>query len=408
MTEPSFKDPQIEVVFRPTRQNDLLSRLASAGFRPINATAPIETHTSVPLLIDLSTTEPNQLEDLGFAASADLNRPVVLLGELRKPLRPNAKQIHVTSLELISSLPARLDLRRRSLLRENERALRQKTEHTFGNPLYFEDKAKRTSSPKVLYLGPIGTRFLPLSKGLAARGVQVVASITAQTAQMHLDAETFRLLLIEGTQTPEDVAMLIQGRGDLPVFIIGSDALNVYDGCVDVDQDSETAYDFISDRAKSEPLKTQLDRVRLGATSHDPMTGLYSEAFLRAHLPRQMAACAQYETPLTLLHLRCRDSDLDSSDLVTLSNCFVANLRETDLLVRLNSSSFLAVLRDTSYAGAARLASRLIAVVENHADYGTRFAERLLWRAVERRGGFTPDSLIQSVLSGPYSKAIAA
>ncbi|MEL6567824.1 MAG: diguanylate cyclase [Pseudomonadota bacterium] len=404
----SFQDPQIEVVFNGNRHPELLTALAAAGFRPVVADAPIEFRTSVPILIDLASVSPAQLDQLGFSAAGELNRPVILFGALSHPIPPNSQHIHIAGLDQLASLPARLDLRRRSQLRENERQLRRETEQAFGNPLYFEGQAKDTSSPKVLYVGPIGTRFLPLSKGLAARGVQVFAAMTAQTARMHLDAEPFRLLLLDPSRSNSDIEQLVQGRGDLPVFIIGSGAEHGFDGCISLDEDGETAYEFIAQRAKSVPLRTQLPKVRLGATSHDPLTGLYSEAFLKAHLPRQMEACAQYETPLTLLNLRCRDGVLSSDEMLAVSRTIVANLRETDLLSRIDQTSFIAVLRDTPYAGAAQLASRLLQVIAQLEGVNSGLANRIVWRAVERRGSFTPEGLLQSAQSGPYSRSLAA
>ena len=408
MFQPSFQDPQIEVIFNGRRHDGLLSALAAAGFRPVIASVPIETRTSVPLLIDLSDATSIRLGEFGLSSGDEIDRPLILFGKLPGKVRVPGAWIHISSTDLIATLPARLDLRRRSLLRENERQLRQLSERSFGSPLYFETHEHKPSTHKVLFVGPVGARFLPLSKGLAERGVQVFAAMTMQTAKMHLDADTFRLLLIDPSRSPEEVANLVRGRGDMPVYVLGSRGGDVFDGCINMDGDSDTAYDFIAHRARSIPLRTRLDRVRLGATSHDPLTGLYSEAFLRAHLPRQMEACAQFETPLTLLHLRCRDSTLGSGELVTLSRAIVANLRETDLLVLLDQSSFLASLRDTSYAGAAQLAGRIISVIADLPGIDRTLSGRFLWRAVERRGCFTPEGLIKAAQNGPYSRTIAA
>jgi len=404
----AFKDPQIEVLSDSNRRDAILARLATAGFRPLLASPPIEQTTSVPLLVDLNAS--GLVDHLTGATLSGLtaDRPIVLLGALPKGALPAKNQVHISSLDMIATLSARLDLRRRSLLRENERDLREQTARSFGSPLYFEGRAEAASTPKVLYVGPIGARFLPLSKGLSSRGVEVVASITLQTAAMHIAAEQFRLLIVDQKEDASDVETLVKGQGDLPVYLVGQGADRIFDGTIDLDGDSETACDFIAERAKSVPLCTRLSRVRLGATSHDPLTGLYSEAFLRAHLPRQMEACAQFETPLTLLHLRCRDGEFSSSDLVHMASLYVSNLRETDLLARLNHSSFLAVLRDTPYAGAAKLGVRLTEVIGQDPKLGPNVAHRIVWRAVERRGSFTPEGLISSALQGPYTRTVAA
>lgn len=408
MNELSFQDPQIEVMVQAARKDEVLKRLALEGFRPIVARAPIDMRTSVPLLIDLASLgAPDELHGLGLSG-LDVHRPVILLGKVPAGTRPGPNQVNIASLDHLASLPARLDLRRRSLLRESERRLRQETEREFGNPLYFEAQAEAQATPCVLYIGPMGARFIPLSKGLASRGVEVVAAMTIQTALMHLQARQFRLLIVDPAYSCEDVESLVAGRGDLPVYVTGQDTHHGFDGCVDIDEDAETAYDFLADRARSLPLCTRLEKVRLGATSHDPLTGLYSEAFLRAHLPRQMDSCAQFETPLTLLHIRSREGVFDREDMVLLADETVSNLRETDLLARLDQTSFIAVLRDTPYAGAARLAQRLLDVISANPGLGSDFVKRLSWRAVERRGSFTPERLIQVARSGPYCRPIAA
>ena len=65
------------------------------------------------------------------------------------------------------------------------------------------------------------------------------------------------------------------------------------------------------------------------------------------------------------------------------------------------------MLRDTAYGGAVQLAGRLAALLAERAD--TRdLAERLSWRAVERRTSFTSDGLIAAALTGPFTRPLAA
>ncbi|MCI4644417.1 MAG: diguanylate cyclase, partial [Hyphomonadaceae bacterium] len=380
------------------------------------ASTKLDVETRIPLLVDLNSIimdppPPGLLPVLAYA-----ERPLVCLGTAPIDLSRRPDAIHLSRDEQIQALPPRLALLRRTLLRESERTLRAETARDFGNPVYTHSPADTSKTLRFLYIGSISPHLLAMTRGLKARGVELVSCMTLQTAENHLSHDSFRLVIVEGVlldALAERIQALSSRLPDTPFLVIGkTENGHILDGAVVPDMDLEMALDILLERARTEPLSTRLKRVRLSATSHDPLTGLYSEAFLRAHLPRQMAACEKEETCLTVLSVKLRaplEGTSRTDDLPRLADLLVANLRETDLVARLGPRGLLCVLRDTSFAGAVQLAGRIVEAVETLSSaQESDLADRLMWRVVERRGTHTPDGLIAAVQTGPFTRPIAA
>lgn len=414
MPKPAFSDPQIDLLATGERQRELMEALASIGMRPILASGDLGEPSRVALLVDLKSVPaappPPELAKVLLRK----DRPIVCLGEGEIDLSRRPDAIRLIRDQHIATLPERLAVRRRALLRENERSLRTLTARQFGSPVYANAPKGEDSLRRVLYIGPVSRGLIPMTRGLGARGVDLVSCMTVRSAHHHLSDTSFRMVLVDAQAVDEQthgVLNLTAQHKDTSFVILGH-AQNglVLDGVVGLEGDPETAFDLLAERATSEPLSTRLQRVRLSSTSHDPLTGLYSEAFLRAHLPRQISASQQDEAPLTLLSLKLRGTSVEEGhpdELPRLASLLVANLRETDLAARLGQRGLLCVLRDTAYGGAVQLAGRLAALLAERAD--TRdLAERLSWRAVERRTSFTSDGLIAAALTGPFTRPLAA
>lgn len=414
MQKPAFSDPQIDLLATGDRQRMLMDALAGIGMRPILASGDLSDQTRVALLVDLKSVSASPPPAELAPVLLRKDRPIVCLGEGEIDLSRRPDAIRLIKDQHIASLPDRLAVRRRALLRENERSLRTLTARQFGSPVYARDPKPAGEPQRVLYIGPVSRGLIPMTRGLGARGVDLVSCMTVRSAHHHLSDTSFRMVLVDAQAADEQthgVLNLSAQHKDTSFVILGhADSGLVLDGVVDLHGDLETAFDLLAERVTSEPLATRLKRVRLSSTSHDPLTGLYSEAFLRAHLPRQISASHQDESSLTLLSLKLRNTNVEEGhpeDLPRLASLVVPNLRETDLAARLGQRGLLCVLRDTAYGGAVQLAGRLGTLLANNAD--TRdLAERLTWRAVERRASFTSDGLIAAALTGPFTRPLAA
>lgn len=415
MRSPAFSDPQIDLLARGERRAHLASALAKVGLRPVMAPATLDVRTSIPLLIDLNSVTADPPPPGLMPVLTQQARPIVCLGAGQIDLSHRPDAIRLLQDTQIANLPARLALRQRALLRENERLLRAETAREFGSPVYTSPPSCQPGPSRMLFIGAVSARLLAMTRGLAARKIELVSCMTLQTAATHLNQTRFRLVLVEADMADaqaDGLTCLSAHHANTPFLLAGDTGSGlVFDGLVDIETDMETGLDLLAERARAEPLSTRLERVRLSATSHDPLTGLYSEAFLRAHLPRQMAASAHDETCLTLLSLKLRTSQMTESrpgDLSLLAQKVVASVRETDLVARLGQRGLLCVLRDTSYAGAVQLAERLVTSLEDGNAERIGLTQRLMWRVVERRGSHTPDGLIATALTGPFSKPLAA
>ena len=414
MLKPVFSDPQIDILAGKARQPFLMETLAGIGMRPILAPETLETRTHVALLVDLKSVEAHPASPELAKILLRPERPLVCLGTGPIDLSRRPDAIRLIKDDLIPTLTERLAVRKRALLRENERGLRALTARQFGSPVYSHAPKQVDGPHRILYVGPASRSLLPLTRGLADRGVDLMTCMTVRTAHNHLLEGEFRMVLIDAPAADAQTHGLLNlsaQHQDVSFVILGyAESGLVLDGSVDLSGDPETVYDLLAERVCAEPLSTRLERVRLSATSHDPLTGLYSEAFLRAHLPRQINASLQDETRLTLLSLKLRSTAHDEThaeDLPKLAGLVVANMRETDLVARMGQRGLLCVLRDTSYSGAVQLAGRIAALIGER-EATRHLADRFEWRAVERRASYTPDGLIAAALTGPFTRSIAA
>lgn len=404
----AFHDPQIEVLSGGAPDPSLLRGLSAVGYRPVVTSLPLEKATAVPVLVDLDSFSERHATALGPVLLEVEPRPIVLFGSASKTSPHLAGAVQVTSLDKLHSLRVRLELRRRSLLRENECVLRRQTEAEFDDIAYGRSETNGLGGPKVLYIGGIGPEHLALSRGMQARGIDLLCAITTSLARQHLDTETIHLVVV-GRDAPEDTGDLLAPlEGRLPVFFAGDLTMPHPDGILDFKDMPEIAYDHIAARLQQPRLRTRRRGIKLSSRSHDALTGLYSPTFLMAHLPRQMRACGALQTPMALIHIRVRDDRLERSEIIALAEVFDGNVRETDFVVRLDHSQFLIVLRDTAYAGGASLKARIAESIGRHPELGPQIAARLLWRITERRGSFTPETLVKTATSGPFSRLSAA
>ena len=165
-------------------------------------------------------------------------------------------------------------------------------------------------------------------------------------------------------------------------------------------------------RASARPIEP---RPKLASAMSDLSTGLFSRQFLQVHLPRQMEATDTREAPLTLLTLRLKSKDDDHSArgaLPDFAEIIKPILRETDCAARLDSTTIAVSMPDATYAGAVRMAERIVEALgsERLGMVGSPlpFGGGLGWRAVERRSYHDAEKLIAAATNGPFSRILAA
>ncbi len=117
------------------------------------------------------------------------------------------------------------------------------------------------------------------------------------------------------------------------------------------------------------PLKNALDyRVAERATLVDPSTGIFNRKALERELPREMLISKRSEIPLSLLILdldhfhRINESHgyaVGDELIQEVANTLNNNLREADVIFRLEPDSFAVILGETDFDGALTVSERL-------------------------------------------------
>lgn len=406
----SFDDPQIEVLAASPRREMLMSRLAGLGFRPIRAALPVVATGSTPLLVDTVSAPDLAESPIG---RPDWLRPLVLLGSSALDGALPSDAIRMQTLDALEQLHSRLTLRARRKLAALEGELREATAKGFSErPAVSGPASQRAPERGVLFFGSLGQDFLTLSRGLVGRGLPATGALTWNNAYDYLRAGGFAILLVDARQLRDhrnEIARALGSCDAVTVIGLGRAADAPFlDAVVDFSRDPVGAVDLLVGLAERAPLSTRLRKVRLSSRSHDPQTGLYSEAFLRAHLALQMPALSIREIPQSLLNLRLRQDAFDRPGLGRaldrLAELAIACLRETDLVCRFESCSLLANLPGASHGEAVRIAQRM----KDAADRDAIIGKTLMWRASERREAYSSEQFVFAALNGPFSRPIAA
>ena len=287
-------------------------------------------------------------------------------------------------------------------------------------------------NPDILYLGDGSAFFLALQVALRSKDINLTAALSYATACDNLEKHRFSAVLIDLSESSAQGVQLLERANldsriaGLPVYVCVRDenalsprAQAAIANATEVLTPGATPSDtadrvtlLAHARASARPVEP---RSRLASAMCDLATGLFSRKFFDVHLPRQMQSTDIREAPLTLLTLRLRSKDDDHSArgaLPELADILKPMIRETDCAARLDSTTIAISMPDAPYAGAVRMAEKIIAALggDQLGMVGTPlpFGGTLGWRAVERRKYHDADKLIASATNGPFSRIRAA
>uniref|UniRef100_UPI0030F4EC99 hypothetical protein n=1 Tax=Hyphomonas sp. TaxID=87 RepID=UPI0030F4EC99 len=279
------------------------------------------------------------------------------------------------------------------------------------------------AAPEVLYLGQSSPLFLSLQNALNARGVSVTAALTRITVNDFLSTRKFSAALIDLTSASDNSTRLLDA--DAPGELLnGLPILALIDGDKRVPDDAQdllSRADEIVECQDPEPdvvgrietlARKYLAMIPARAASsitrgvRDDATGLFSSAFLVAHLERQMLVSDQRADALSVMTLKLVGARrADAQALAAFASCLAPLLRETDCAAIVETGTIAVSMPMTPYRGGIRLANRIAEAVLDAPDLA---GIALNWRVVEKRSSHTAKDLLETALSGPFMRLDAA
>lgn len=378
-----FDHPVIKVLAASPRLEALQTRLRQAGFRPIPASFPVTQDSTDPILIDIGTTDPDQLSELLTQAPEN---QLVFLGEL-PPQLANKPVLHLYSVDQIPTLLARLAIRQREVRRKQEYTLRRNAAEKLGQP---EKTLTQKRKPRVLFLGDSSQKFTALSHSLKAEGVDIVAALSVLTAQDYLSSGEFDAVLLH-PQAPDDEASKFLDHASMTlksafadIFVLeepnksanlSARYLEQIAQLIDASRPAGEIASLIAQQVVIQPTN-----VLHKADNHSAAPGISSKVFsleyLKTYLPLQFHAADMTAERLTLISLTFRSED----HLNDATPAIISHLRNTDLAARMCNQSVAIVLPATAYRGAVSLARRIETALPH--TVSTRVVERRQYHTV--------------------------
>ncbi|MEQ3747183.1 MAG: diguanylate cyclase [Henriciella sp.] len=375
-----FDDPVIEVAAQSPRLEMLMTRLRHAGMRPIPVTTVAANSPDDPVLIDLATAPD--------AMPAAQTRLTITLGDTQANTKGD---IHLSNINLLHTLPARMAIRKREQTRQREADRRTRTAQRLG--LSTRQSATK-AAPRLLWLGQNAAFLNPLKSALKSAGVDLVAALSRLTAEDYLAKGGFDAVIVYPSTAGDEASQLLARyvkadhapKTKLVLLTSPETSASIETGRLDnVDQ----ILDLINDPEKlsreliayaQRHTKTAPKTNRLTATIREQGTKLASRAFLEAHLETQIQDADASGERLCLIALNAPDA----ATLKRLSETIQPMLRETDLAARLDKDHICITMPATPYRGAVALARRIEASMDTDIN----------WRVVERRRFHTLKTLL--------------
>lgn len=388
LTDRRFDDPVIEVVSVSPRLEMLMGRLRQAGMRPVPVSSAKVSTSPDPILYDLAAVPDTRLNPA--------DRLTVTLG----PKTATAKgDIHLSDINLLHTLPARMAIRKREQTRQREANRRTRTAERLG---LAPSRAQDKTTPRLLWLGQNAAFLNPLKAELKSEGIDVVAALSRLTAEDYLAKGGFDAIILYPSTPGDEASQLLAryvkaDRAPTTKLVLLTSA----ETSAAIDQNNIKNVDQIIDLVDTpEKLSAELiayaqkhgkitpPKTRLSAGLTEQTSGLATRAFLEAHLETQMEDAETRGERLCLIALGAETQANQRG----LAKVIQPMLRETDLAARLDTDHICISMPATTYRGAVALARRIEASADSD----------ITWRVVERRRFHTLKTLLGGLTAKPH------
>ncbi|MEM1087701.1 MAG: hypothetical protein AAGH90_08230 [Pseudomonadota bacterium] len=382
-----FAAPTIEIVSESPRTEMLQTRLKQVGLRPIKAPQQIDPAFAAPILIDAAVISAHERHIIVSACERYNNRAIIILGE-RDSDRDHI--VYLSSPDQMDTLPSRLDLRQRQLIQSREAALRKETiERLTGSSLH----AHTPKTPVALFCGAHTPLFNALKNQLADEGIALKAALTQQAVAEAAKTLELSSLVFDVSNDDASVVQTLTHCAQTPGYtgltklvIVGRDQNNMTTMLADHIVQAERASDLAALIHKA--AQRRATQLPYDAKIRDTATGLYTRAFLEAHVMSQINAADQTGHPLTVMGIELKDHLRGAKSTAA---HVLKQLRVTDLAARYSARHIIISLPATAYRGAIKMARRLQADSPMIADINV----------LERRQFHTAKSLLSGLLARP-------
>ncbi|MDJ0922489.1 MAG: hypothetical protein QNI84_15280 [Henriciella sp.] len=404
MPDYRFDAPSIEVLSASPRLEMLQIRLRKAGLRPVRAEHGFDPRLTHPIFIDAATASSHSLSGLAkLWHEAQSSRLLIVLGDVPQALRPFSP-LHLSDIDQINALCARVAIRKREIKRRSELALRAETQRKLGGGPDIDPMTPRARL-RVLYLGGGTPEFVSLKSALHAQGIDLLAALSAYTAKDYLATGQFGAILVKPEEDGDQgsrflegfrasdydarlaLIVLESGRGQHPLQQKLAEKAHMLIGA---SERPETVAETLSAYLNAPPTTGS---PRLTSAIHDLKTGLYSRTFFEAHLQAQMDEADVSGDPLSIIHLRQRGATTTLKDIGEALN---RSLRETDIAAAISTNEICISMPATAYRGAIGFVRRM----------EPELGPLVEWKAIERRKFHTLKSLMVGFALPPQRRML--
>lgn len=242
---------------------------------------------------------------------------------------------------------------------------------------------------RVLFIGKASPSFMIIVNALQDKGVNVTAAFTSFSAFDYLHGEPFDAVVMNALEESEpafSITEAMRRNSKLyhtpTLFLVNSKTFTDYEAAykrgardiIDRDADSDEISGRILELANyhriHEQMKSDFTALAVDAAI-DPSGKAYSQAFMRAHLPRVLADAGKSNLPVTLIGLKLLCSSVDdvTEDAIeaayTQSAELINNLvRMQDVVCRWDEDKFVLAFYDTIASDAKNILMRIKALLD--------------------------------------------
>lgn len=242
---------------------------------------------------------------------------------------------------------------------------------------------------RVLFIGKASPSFMVIINALQDKGVDVTAAFTSFSAFDYLHGEPFDAVVMNALEQSEpafSITEAMRRNSKLyhtpTLFLVNAKTFTDYDAAYErgardiIDRDADSAeisgriLELANYHRIHEQMKSDFMALAVNAAG-DPSGTAYSQAFMRAHLPRVLADAAKSDLPVTLIGLKLMSNSVDAATEDAIKSAYAQSaelinnlVRMQDVVCRWDEDKFVLAFYDTLASEAEIILTRIKALLD--------------------------------------------